>query len=44
MEKIHGTSTNIQYHHDKKELKFFAGGCKHETFVNIFNQEKLLEK
>ncbi len=44
MEKIHGTSTNIQYIHEDKKLKFFAGGCKHETFVNIFNQEKLLEK
>jgi hypothetical protein len=42
MEKIHGTSTHITYKDD--QLHFFSGGCKHEQFVQIFNQDELLEK
>jgi len=40
-EKCHGTSQNISYKNN--QLSFFAGGEKHENFVNLFNQEQLLE-
>ena len=41
MEKIHGTSAHVQYKNG--ELTFFSGGAKHETFVKIFDQAKLLD-
>lgn len=40
LEKIHGTSTHIAWRKDEP-LRFFAGGCKHEDFVAIFNQPAL---
>jgi len=39
MEKIHGTSARIQWKDNK--LIFHAGGCKHETFIKIFDEEEL---
>lgn len=41
LEKIEGSSANISY---KEQLKFFAGGCKHQRFVDLFDQEILAEK
>jgi hypothetical protein len=41
LEKIHGTNAKIEYHPQTQELKFFSGGTKHETFVKLFDQEKL---
>lgn len=42
MEKIHGTSARIEW--KDNAIKFFSGGCKHETFVNIFNTTELHNK
>jgi len=42
LEKLHGTSTNIRWKDGK--LSFFSGGCKHENFVAIFDQEALIKK
>lgn len=39
MEKIHGSSSHITW--DKGVMTFFAGGAKHESFVALFDQEKL---
>lgn len=39
LEKIHGTSAHISF--DGKEVKFFAGGGKHSTFVKLFDQDHL---
>jgi hypothetical protein len=47
MEKIHGTSAHIAHKVDGQgfnQLNFFAGGCKHERFVNLFDQEELADK
>lgn len=41
LEKVHGTSAHVGYKHSTGEIKFFAGGAKHETFVAIFDQEAL---
>lgn len=41
LEKCHGTSAHISY---DGNLRFFSGGEKHDNFVKLFNQEKLLEK
>ena len=41
LEKIHGTNAKIEYHPQNQELRFFSGGTKHETFVKLFDQEKL---
>ena len=38
MEKTHGTSAKVLW---DKDLSFFSGGAKHESFVAIFDQEKL---
>lgn len=40
MEKIHGTSASVKWL-PTNELHFFSGGTKHETFVKLFDQEKL---
>lgn len=40
MEKIHGTSASVKWS-PTNELHFFSGGTKHETFVKLFDQEKL---
>ncbi len=39
MEKIHGTSAHITY--KEGQLTFFSGGGKYETFVALFDQDKL---
>ena len=41
-EKIHGTSTHITW--KDGQLSFFAGGCKHEAFVALFDQVALVAK
>lgn len=45
LEKIHGTSAHITFklEHGKINVIFFAGGSKHETFIEIFNEEQLKE-
>ncbi len=42
MEKIHGTSAHVA--HKNNTLRFFAGGSKHESFIDLFDQDVLLEK
>jgi hypothetical protein len=42
LEKIHGTSAHIRW--ADNVVNFFAGGCKHETFVGLFNTEELTTK
>lgn len=42
MEKIHGTSAHIAYQDGK--LRFFSGGCSHERFVELFDEDFLEEK
>jgi hypothetical protein len=42
MEKCHGTSTHLSYNSKEDKLSFFSGGCNHEQFVKLFDQEKLL--
>lgn len=54
MEKIHGTSAHLSWNDkesgdtdifpSRKELKYFAGGAKHENFVKLFNHDELLAK
>ena len=39
LEKIHGTSAHITLKND--DLKFFSGGAKHESFVALFDEQKL---
>lgn len=40
LEKIHGTSSHAAW--NKGKLTFFAGGEKHDNFVKLFDQEKLI--
>lgn len=49
LEKIHGTSANIQYNsleldNGQPKLTFFAGGASHDEFVKLFDPSDLLEK
>jgi hypothetical protein len=41
MEKIHGSSAHVSFNQGK--LGFFAGGCKHEDFVALFDESQLAE-
>jgi hypothetical protein len=41
MEKIHGTSSHITWN-GNDNIKFFSGGCKHDSFVKLFNKEELI--
>lgn len=46
LEKIHGTSAHVSWKdrqllHTGKALNFFAGGCSHDNFVKLFDQEAL---
>lgn len=41
LEKLHGTSAHVSWKDGK--LHFFAGGCKHDTFVAIFDQALIEE-
>ncbi len=45
-EKIHGTSAWIIYtgHEENKRLLFHPGGYKHDLFIALFDQDKLLKK
>lgn len=40
LEKVHGTSAHVSFKEGR--LHFFSGGEKHENFLNLFDQEKLL--
>ena len=42
LEKIHGTSAHVSW--DGHSLGFFSGGEKHESFVAIFDQDRLRER
>jgi hypothetical protein len=42
LEKIHGTSAHVSW--SNGELHFFAGGCKHETFVALFDAAALASR
>ena len=49
LEKIHGTSAHISFTDGVWEdpltcLSFFSGGAKHESFVNLFNKQDLLDR
>lgn len=39
LEKIHGTSTHIAW--KDEQLRFHSGGCNHEQFIAIFDQDNL---
>ncbi len=41
LEKLHGTSSHIKWNDGK--ITYYAGGCKHTTFVSLFNEDKLKE-
>jgi len=45
LEKIHGTSAHIKFEirDDIPYLKYFSGGAKHDTFVELFNEEELIK-
>lgn len=42
-EKIHGTSAHIKYNSEIDNLTFFSGGANHQTFVELFDKQALLE-
>lgn len=42
LEKIHGTSAHVSC--EKDTLRFFAGGYSHQEFMELFDQDALLEK
>lgn len=44
LEKIHGTSTHINWNQFTGEVKFFSGGCNHEHFKSIFDENYLEKK
>jgi hypothetical protein len=44
LEKIHGTSAHVKYHHVEDKLSFFHGGSNRDQFIALFNQEELLAK
>jgi hypothetical protein len=41
LEKVHGTSAHIQW--TNNHLTFFSGGEKHDNFVALFDQQKLVD-
>jgi hypothetical protein len=42
LEKVHGTSTNIQWNpREEVRLKFFSGGIKQKTFEDLFDHTAL---
>lgn len=43
-EKVHGTSSHLQWNWKTKTISFFSGGVNHQQFVGLFNQEELLAK
>lgn len=42
MEKLHGTSAHITFKQGR--INYFAGGGKHETFVELFDEKDLLAR
>lgn len=42
LEKIHGTSAHVDWRDGR--LRFFAGGCKHDLFVSLFDEADLSAK
>lgn len=42
LEKVHGTSANTSFDGDKI-VTFFSGGEKHEVFIKLFDENKLLK-
>jgi hypothetical protein len=42
LEKIHGTSAHVAWKDGM--IRFFAGGCKHDLFVSLFNKDDLFAK
>ena len=50
LEKIHGTSAHITWdgrystYTRPPELLFFSGGCKHATFLALFDQDDLRKR
>lgn len=42
LEKIHGTSAHIRF--DGASISFFAGGAKHERFVELFDPNDLAKR
>lgn len=43
MEKVHGTSANIHFDPIGGKTRYHPGGVKHESFVKLFDDEKLRE-
>jgi hypothetical protein len=44
LEKIHGTSAHISYHHGMAvDLAYFSGGAKYSEFIKLFDHDVLLE-
>ena len=41
LEKVHGTSAHVAW--NMGNLRFFAGGSEHDTFMSLFDEEKLIE-
>lgn len=52
LEKIHGTSTNISFKSKADsegnfkgyDINYFSGGAKHESFVELFNSDDLVDR
>lgn len=44
LEKIHGTSAHIAWNNIEKSIRYFSGGESHEKFVNLFNEQELIER
>lgn len=44
LEKIHGTSSHVEFNCTEQTLRFFSGGEKYDRFVSLFNQEELRQK
>lgn len=42
LEKIHGTSAHISWKNG--QVKFFSGGASHESFVKLFDEQKLKDR
>lgn len=48
LEKVHGTNAKIEWKRNPSnetqyQLVFFSGGTKYETFVSLFDKDKLIE-
>ena len=43
-EKIHGSHARVGYNPKENKINFFSGGATHEKFVELFNEQELIEK